>query len=163
MAMKFRGSLQLGVRRTYFATICRSCFINIHQTAYEFPVYFGIIDTIVRQAIIEMVKITLFGICFKLLTLFIRYLYFTQSPCHLFLVTILFCLSRCLVRLLILLSYQGLSLGITITCLDGIHTDVISNSLLVKRSQLSLMSELSKKFQLSVIIRRLSSLKSAGS
>ena len=25
MAMKFRGWLQLGVRRAYFATICRSC------------------------------------------------------------------------------------------------------------------------------------------
>ena len=29
MAMKFRGWLQLGVRRAYLATICRSCFNSI--------------------------------------------------------------------------------------------------------------------------------------
>ena len=39
MAMKFRGRLQLRVRRAYFATICRSCFkVNVYIEILFFSV-----------------------------------------------------------------------------------------------------------------------------
>ena len=65
MAMKFYGLLQLGVRRVYFATICRSCFLvplAIGQRAYVMVCCPSSVRLSVRPSVRPSVRVLTFSL-----------------------------------------------------------------------------------------------------